>query len=161
MSKSKGLRIRLDDPRRFDSKVNFDGPTHPTLGTPCWLWLGSGLASGYGTFGVKVGHRKYRKPLAHRWNYERHVGPIPEGLVIDHLCKTPACVNPAHLEAVTQRENVLRGDSFAATRAQQTHCKRGGHELAGDNLIFRRNMRECRTCENEAQRRRYAARKAA
>ena len=70
----------------------------------CWLWTGASTALGYGQFSGGQGRLVY----AHRWSYEHHVGPIPEGLVIDHLCQTPSCVNPEHLEPVTQAENVRR-----------------------------------------------------
>lgn len=72
--------------------------------TPCWIWTGSTIRSGYGRL-------MYRgeQVLAHRRYYEHHVGPIPEGLTIDHLCRVRACVNPDHLEPVTNAENVRRG----------------------------------------------------
>lgn len=69
----------------------------------CWIWMGSKDWQGYGQFWIQ----KKLFP-AHRWSYERLVGPIPVGLQIDHLCRTTSCVNPSHLEPVTQRENVLR-----------------------------------------------------
>jgi Flp pilus assembly pilin Flp len=115
-----------------------------------WLWRGSLATKGYGRLrldGVKV--------LAHRASYEAYVGPIPEGLTIDHLCRVRACVKPAHLEAVTMRENVLRGIGPAAIHARQTHCKRG-HLLAGEHVYQSpEGHRRCRTCQLEAHAERY------
>jgi HNH endonuclease len=108
----------------------------------CWIWLGSKTDGGYGTIGI-AGKNK----LVHRVNYERFVGPIPEGLCIDHLCRVRACCNPAHLEAVTYRENNLRGmaPTFVAHRAGT--CT-SGHEMTPENSYVRKNdgKRVCRTC---------------
>ena len=81
--------------------------------------------------------------------YELMVGPIPDGLVIDHVCNNRGCVRPDHLRPVTQRENILRGEGVAAKRARQTHCKRG-HELAGENIrITSTGSRQCLICVKE------------
>ena len=126
----------------------------------CWEWLGpranpkSGAPSGYGRIYIR---RKINQ--AHRVSYELVNGPIPEGLVLDHLCRNPCCVNPAHLEPVSQQENVLRGEGRTARNAAKTHCV-NGHPLVGDNLIARtrkfRNYtgveRNCRQCQTERKR---------
>lgn len=86
-----------------------------------------------------------RLHYAHRLAYEQQVGPVPRGLVLDHLCRNPACVNPAHLEPVSDKENILRGTGAGARNARKTHCVRG-HELAGDNLLTCAGGRRCRAC---------------
>lgn len=123
---------------RFWAKVNRKGPDD------CWLWTGAHRSDlGYGHMNWRGGHR-----AAHRIAYELMVGEIPEGLVLDHLCRTPACVNPKHLEPVTQRVNVIvRGQGPFARRAAQTHCLRG-HEFTPENTYIHksRGVRICREC---------------
>ena len=123
----------------------------------CWMWTGAKDPMGYGALMVDR-----RKMLAHRFVYQRLRGPIPIGLVLDHLCRHESCVNPDHLEPVTQRENMRRGQKVA-----QTHCKRG-HLLAGPNLeldrlrIGHRICRECIRIRGRGYRKaKIAARKAA
>ena len=131
---------------RFWEKVNKQGPTPeqaPGLGA-CWVWRGA-IHGGYGNFSVGQG----RFQGAHRVAYELLVGPVPDTL--DHLCRNPACVNPAHLEPVTNRENILRGTGFAATYAKATHCK-SGHEFTLENTAYRTRPeggRCCRTCRQQ------------
>lgn len=106
----------------------------------CWQWLGT-RRKGYGEMRLS----------AHRWAYERWTGTIPKGLYLDHVCRNRGCVNPAHLEAVTQCENTRR-----ASR-KQTHCRRG-HLLSGGNLwlVGKMKKRRCRTCSNRLWREWYA-----
>lgn len=107
----------------------------------CWLWRGE-LRKGYGR--VLFGGGRLS---AHRVVYEMEVGPIPEGLVIDHLCRNHACVNPEHMEPVTQRVNVLRGVAPAAANARKTHCLRG-HAFDDENTYpVRVGGRGCRACD--------------
>lgn len=121
---------------RFLSKVDkVDGG--------CWLWTGTRGAAGYGKFYVVNG----RMMVAHRWAYERWVGPVPEGLFVDHLCGVRRCVNPEHLEAVTHAENVRRA------WAKRTHC-RNGHPITEDSTrIDSKGRRTCRTCQKEWEKR--------
>ena len=111
----------------------------------CWIWKASLSVGGYGKFALPS-----RKLIpAHRYAYETLVGPIPVGLQLDHLCRNRACVNPSHLESVTARTNLLRGESLSAQNARKTHC-RNGHPLIGDNLVpysLSRGQRRCLTCE--------------
>lgn len=126
----------------FWEKVNKDGPEHPTLGK-CWVWTGAKLSYGYGHLSWRGEYR-----VAHHVAYELLVGPIPKGLVTDHLCRNPPCVNPAHLEPVTQHVNVVeRGTGPVAERARQTHCK-FGHEFTPANTYIckSRGVRVCRAC---------------
>ena len=106
----------------------------------CWDWVGYVLPGGYGQLGVEGNVR------AHRYYYELEYGPIPEGLVIDHLCCNPRCVRPDHLEAVTRRENTLRGTNPAAMRARRTHCPQG-HAYTAENIRWEGRKRHCITCD--------------
>ncbi|MFI1942236.1 HNH endonuclease signature motif containing protein [Streptomyces purpureus] len=109
----------------------------------CWLWTKALDRHGYAE--IKIDRRHY---LAHRVSYELFVGPIPPGLVIDHLCRVRSCLNPAHLEPVTNRENVLRGEGLAAQNAAKAHCPQG-HPYDEANTILRPSgSRRCRACHN-------------
>lgn len=120
---------------RFDRKIM------PEPMSGCWIWLGSWNFGGYGQ--VRIARRAQG---AHRAIYTLLRGPIPDGLDLDHLCRTRACVNPQHLQPVTRQINLLRGE-----RANPTHCK-AGHPLIRENIyIYQRLNRlsphiQCRTC---------------
>lgn len=109
----------------------------------CWLWVGNiNSQTGYGRLGMDG-----KNHVAHRVAYELAKGPIPEGLVIDHLCRVRHCVNPDHLEPVTIRENTLRGIGIPAVKARADRCHRG-HLYDAENTIIQRGNRLCRTCRD-------------
>jgi hypothetical protein len=117
----------------------------------CWEWIAGKFPNGYGHAHVRRGFKDYVSAGAHRIAWALTNGPIPDGLVIDHLCRNRACVNPAHMEVVSQRENVLRGDSPQTSRARwrgQTHCKRG-HSLTDSSNVYvipTTGSRQCKAC---------------
>jgi len=122
----------------------------------CWLWTGYCNPKGYGRF-----TENYNPIFAHRWSYEKFIGPIPEGLVIDHLCEVKNCVNPEHLEPVTNKINLNRGkvgQKNAARHRSKTHC-RNGHEYTEENTAYwnRKSRgvltRKCLICYNNTQER--------
>lgn len=127
-----------------------------TKTSTCWVFTGR-LRNGYGLIGE--GGKGGRTRSAHRVAYELLVGPIPDGLVIDHLCRNRACVNPSHLQPVTQRVNVHRGLAPAAKNAVLTVCQKGLHDLVDSNVCIDEGKRRCRTCRNEWYRARYFRRR--
>lgn len=145
---------------RFWSKVDASGGMDA-----CWPWAeGHGRSRGYGQFWLVD-----RMVPAHIWAYINMVGPIPEGLHLDHECHNAdpdcvegeacphrACVNVfAHLEPKTPRENMLSGKGIPARNAAKTHCPQG-HPLSGPNLYLRpTGQRACRICRAENMRRFY------
>jgi hypothetical protein len=112
----------------------------------CWFWRGAIGSHGYGN--LQVAGKWYR---AHRYSYEYFLGKIADGKVLDHSCKNRNCVNPEHLEATTQRINILRGESHIAAQNKQTHCIHG-HEFNDVNTyVDKRNRRHCRQCRAKRQ----------
>lgn len=109
-------------------------------GDGCWLWGGMITDKGYGAFS----DQKRQRP-AHRVAYELVVGPIPEGLDLDHLCRVRNCVNPGHLEPVTRRVNVLRGVGPSAQAAARDECA-NGHRYTDESTYWYRGYRMCKTC---------------
>lgn len=117
----------------------------------CWNWTGAKQSGGYGRFGL--GGRGGKVVLVHRWTYEYFVGPIPDGLTIDHLCRNTSCVNPAHMEVVTRQVNARRGNP----NTDKVRCKHG-HALTDDNVYVspsRPTVRDCIKCRRARRRARY------
>lgn len=144
VKKAIAARWPLTVEQRFWEKIS------PEPNSGCWLWTGASRFDGYGHFEVNG-----KATAAHRWSYERYVAPIPDGLVIDHKCRVPCCVNPEHLRAVTEHFNIVMvGTSRSASNARKTHCIRG-HELSGANVrwgTYRATKhRRCRACEKDRQ----------
>lgn len=125
----------------------------------CWLWVGlRDTTKGYPVF-----YYQGKLVRAHRWSYEQFVGPVPDGLEIDHTCRVRHCVNPDHLEPVTHAENMRRASPYIAAKRRKTHCPRG-HELVGRNLAIRQRTngttyRACAECDR-IRSREYQRRKA-
>lgn len=153
---------------RFWAKVNKDGPIpplRPDLG-PCWVWTGCRHPLGYGQFSLPRDGGPFKHVAAHRFAYELLIGPVPDGLELDHLCRHPPCVNPAHNEPVTHEENMRRsphqrkpggwsppGDFQRA----KTHCPQS-HPYDTENTGVRANgHRYCRACARDRMRRRSTA----
>lgn len=118
----------------------------PDEATGCWNWTGTKSDSGYGR--VSIDGRAHQ---AHRIAYEILRAQIPDGMQIDHLCRNRACLNPDHMEPVTQRENIMRGESVSARNARRNHCNRG-HEYVQGSFIMERSksglMRRCLICQD-------------
>lgn len=134
------INLSTSDLARFWSKVDKT--------STCWLWTGR-THDGYGRF--ELGRKSLR---AHRVSFTLAGGEIPEGLVLDHICRVRNCVNPEHLRAVDNKANVLAGIGLSALNARKTHCKRG-HEFTTENTRVNVNgARICRACESEKNRKR-------
>ncbi len=141
----------IDSDRRSGLRTFLAWVIEPTE-TGCWQWRGASGHDGYGVVNLTVEYKRRQQFKAHRVAYELLVGPIPEGLTIDHLCRNTGCVNPEHMEPVTAAENARR------VHAGRTHCK-NGHPLEGENLSKYKTAksvrRVCRQCHREAQLVRY------
>jgi len=150
VGRQRNPRKPRDPQERFWEKVDKSGP--------CWLWTGYLQPLGYARF--RVGEKMI---AVHRFAYETLVGPVPPGLDLDHLCRVRNGVNPAHLEPVTERENVLRGGMPNGALAKRTHCGRG-HLFDEANTYFRpdggRRCRKCTIVQVQRSARRYQAERA-
>ncbi len=138
---------RKSSAERFWEKVDADGD--------CWIWTSSLNPAGYGTFSDKAKQSAPNK--AHRWAWEELIGPIPPGLQLDHLCRVRRCVNPDHLEPVTNIENQrrgLRGKLYQEIR----QCHRG-HPYDETNTYMHRGAKHCRKCVNQRGREYYQRQK--
>jgi hypothetical protein len=113
----------------------------------CWLWIGSISTHGYGQLSVNK-----RPVFAHRFSYELHKGKIPTGLDIDHLCRVRKCVNPQHLEAVTRRVNISRGNGPVAIAVKTGKCSRGHVFDESNTYVAPSGKRRCRKCHTGRQR---------
>jgi len=122
---------------RFWAKVNKDGPNG------CWVWTAAKTSLGYGEFWPGGSHGR-AGVYSHRFSYQLMVGPIPNGLQLDHLCRNPSCCNPCHLQPVTQAENMRRGNAGSNMRVK-THCPHG-HEYTSQNTRVYRGRRFCKAC---------------
>lgn len=141
-----GHRLILPLEIRFWLLVNKNGPGG------CWLWTRNASGNGYCYITTDQG-----KKGVHVVSYEMLVGPIPEGMQLDHLCRVHPCVNPDHLEVVTQTENILRGQGFSAKHARKTHCPQGHPYDEANTLITPRRSRSCRACNRIRNRETKAA----
>jgi hypothetical protein len=131
-------------PPRLREKVRADSQDG------CWEWVAGRNDQGYGS--VRWDGKTHR---AHRLVYELLVGPVPDGLMCDHLCRVRHCVNPAHIELVTNRENILRGESWTARNARKTHCPKCHQPYAHVNRA-RAQQRICNPCRYARDAERYA-----
>lgn len=119
----------------------------------CWEWTASLRKDGYGRFALNGGPQ-----LSHLVAYRFLVGSVPEGLKLDHLCRNRKCVNPEHLEPVTDKENVRRGDGLAAINARKVACP-NGHPLEEGNLYVSAGKRRCKVCTKANSVRKYYEKK--
>lgn len=129
-------------------------------GPECWIWTSTVVGDGYGYFYVGGGRANRQRVYAHRWAYEQMVGPIPEGMEIDHLCRVRLCVKPAHLEPVTAQENHRRRRGIKHGPYNVGDECRHGHPRTPENTgINSQGSRFCRPCARAVNARARAAKK--
>lgn len=137
---------------RFWAKVEKNGAVstaRPGLG-PCWVWVAGRTAQGYGLFHPS----KTQSVLAHRWAYQQAGNEIPEGMVLDHLCRNRRCVNPLHLEPVTDQENLRRGAGYGLRNGMRRSCV-NGHSYTPENSYYSpAGELRCRQCARDRDKRR-------
>jgi len=129
--------MSLGLPDRIERKIS------PEPNTGCWLWAGGDAGEGYG---ASYHNKKVKR--AHIVVYELLVGPVPQGLTLDHTCRVRCCVNPDHLEPVTRVVNIMRGEGACAKHARKTHCPQG-HEYTRENTQLWKTYRYCKACHNK------------
>jgi len=112
----------------------------------CWEWIACKDIDGYGRFAVNG-----KSKLSHKFSYELYKGKTPEGLELDHLCRNRSCVNPEHLEAVTSKINLLRGNTIASKNKLKTRCIHG-HEYNEENTGRQKSGRYCKECDRTSHR---------
>ena len=124
-------------------RERFEAKGVPEPNTGCWLWIGPDASSRRDYGCLTVAGKNVR---AHRLAWELYRGPIPSGMVMDHICRVRCCVNPEHLRVVTYRQNAIENSvSITAVNRHKAHCQRG-HPFTDENTFPRRKGRECRTC---------------
>ena len=140
----------MTHPRLIPEDVRFESYIERST-DGCWRFTTTQMTKG----GYAWFQARGQRFLAHRYSYEKFVGPIPEGLQLDHLCRVRNCVNPEHLEPVTCRENLLRGNTLNAMNARKTHCV-NGHEFTPENTKYRPDgRRRCAACSKARNRAYY------
>lgn len=150
--------VNLGDPRlpkRFWDKVHVVAEASKYVSTPCWIWGASVSGPGYARFGMAG-----RPDSGHRTAYEFLVETIAPGLWVDHLCRNRPCVNPAHLEPVTPKENLRRYMLQDGVKYGATHCLRGHPYNEENTRRDKLGRRYCRACDRRSHNMAYAARKA-
>lgn len=141
---------------RFWEKVNKDGPIpehRPDLG-PCWVWMDAPMPNGYGRIFVSKTPTRI-ETYAHRLSYQLLVGPIPDGLTIDHLCRNRMCVNPDHLEPVTHQVNFFRGMHPSSIVSRSDFCSKGHERTEANVYVTPAGYKQCRVCNRQHASRRY------
>lgn len=144
-------RVATDPHIRFERKYRVED-------NGCWVWTSPLAPNGYASFAIQVDPvtKGWSRVYAHRFAYETYIGPIPDGLDLDHLCRNRSCVNPHHLEPVTRRENLRRGRN---ANREKTHCAKG-HQFTPANTHFvagRQDRRKCITCMRARDKARWQA----